>query len=196
MRFQDFVRRWPDSTTEMLLTMLWKRKLLVGTHEAHEIQASVARSGHHNLAQHLLPSESAPRDVLVSSVAPDNSSQRVPTRRITFKRLDHDAEHPGKVPELTMISFPHFSLFVNMTWRRSGNGVFSGTGMPEMLDSDWLAVKTKTQNSEPVVLVNSVEPLGVNQCCQQLVGHSLFFLWMKKQSNTHAAIPILKEPLV
>ena len=36
----------------MLLTMLGKRKSLVGTHEAREIEVVVVLSGHNNLIQH------------------------------------------------------------------------------------------------------------------------------------------------
>ena len=34
---------------------------------------------------------------------------------------------------------------------KDGKGVFSGTGMPDMSDSAWLAIKTKTetQKNEP-----------------------------------------------
>ena len=39
-----------------------------------------------------------------------------------------------------------------------GKGVFSGTGMPDMWDSAWLAVKTETQGSESTVDANSVNP--------------------------------------
>ena len=44
---------------------------------------------------------------------------------------------------------------------QDGKGVFGGTGMPDMPDSAWLAIKTKTetQNTEPTTEVKSVEPL-------------------------------------
>ena len=50
-----------------------------------------------------------------------------------------------------------------MIWRVSENvndkkGVSSGTRMPDMLDSAWLAIKTKTPKSEPTLDGNSVEP--------------------------------------
>ena len=50
------------------------------------------------------------------------------------------------------------------------NGVFGGTRMPDMLDSAWLAIKTKTLKSEPTLGVNSVEPSA--RGCQQFVGQS------------------------
>ena len=54
-----------------------------------------------------------------------------------------------------------------MIWRKvsehlmDGKGVFSGTGMPDMSDSAWLAIRTKTetQKSEPTTWAKSVEPL-------------------------------------
>ena len=53
-------------------------------------------------------------DVPVDSVEPENSSQTMPTRRITVKRtpnpLDRD-EHTENVPEVTMITIPHFSVY-------------------------------------------------------------------------------------
>ena len=39
------------------------------------------------------------------------------------------------------------------------NGVFSGTGMRDMLDSAWVANTTQTQIREPILLAHSVEPL-------------------------------------
>ena len=56
--FQDLVRRLPHSTflrsqhRQMLLMMLGKKKSLVGTHEAHEIQAVAVLSGRINLMQY------------------------------------------------------------------------------------------------------------------------------------------------
>ena len=45
-----------------------------------------------------------------------------------------------------------------------GNGVLSGTGMPDMSDSAWLAIKTKTetQKNEQTTDAKSVEPLPKN----------------------------------
>ena len=44
---------------------------------------------------------------------------------------------------------------------KNGNGVFSGTGMPDMLDSAWLAMKTpaETSKNETLTKSQSVEPL-------------------------------------
>ena len=61
---------------------------------------------------HPSASESAPLDVPVGTVEPENSSQTVPTRRITFKRPPNPldcADRPENVPEVTMITIPQFS---------------------------------------------------------------------------------------
>ena len=44
---------------------------------------------------------------------------------------------------------------------KDGESVFSGTGMPDMSDSAWLAIKnkTETEKSEPTTDSKSVEPL-------------------------------------
>ena len=67
-----------------------------------------------------------------------------------------------------MMKFLHFSLLIiiydlekvpeNLN---AGKSVFSVTGMPDMSDSAWLAIKTKTetQKSEPTTEAKSVEPL-------------------------------------
>ena len=57
LSFQDLVRRSPhstflDLTTQMLLTMLGKKKSLGWTHEEHEIQTAAVLSGRNILVQH------------------------------------------------------------------------------------------------------------------------------------------------
>ena len=58
MSFQDLARRLPHSTYLGLTTQTdapgdaWKRKSLVGAHEAHDIHAVAVRSGHNNLMEH------------------------------------------------------------------------------------------------------------------------------------------------
>ena len=81
-----------------------------------------------------------------------------------------------------MISIPHFSLFINMTWEgvwkmlNDDNGVFSGTGMRDMLGSAWVANTTKTQIREPILLAHSVEPLQ-KAVSNFLVAVRYFFGW-------------------
>ena len=101
---------------------------------------------------HPSKSESIPSDVPVGSVPLEDSAQTVSTRRITFKRLriHRTVQNLRKVPEVTMMRILHFSLLIIMTWRR--------TGVPDMSDSAWLAIKTETQKSDPTVDANSVEP--------------------------------------
>ena len=53
------------------------------------------------------------------------------------------------VPEVTMITIPHFSLFINMIWDQvseklnNDKGVCSGTRVPDMLDNARLAMKNQ-----------------------------------------------------
>ena len=110
-------------------------------------------------------SESAPLDVHVASDEPENSSQTVSTRRITFKRppnpLDR-AEPPKRTTpddddDSARLSVCHHGVVKVSENLNDENGVFSGTKMHGMLDSAWLAIKTKTQTSEPTVDVNAVE---------------------------------------
>ena len=56
---------------------------------------------------------------------------------------------------------------------KNGSGVFSGTRMPDILDSAWLAIKIPAETSKKETLTESqsVEPL---QRCRQFVGHSQF----------------------
>ena len=76
---------------------------------------------------------------------------------------------------------------------KDGKSVFSGTGMPDMLDSAWLAMKilAGTPKGETSTEAQSVEPL------QKDVGKLLvtvIFRWTKKPYNKSAAMPIQKQP--
>ena len=58
---------------------------------------------------------------------------------------------------------------------KDGKSVFSGTGMPDMSDSAWLAIKTKneTQKSEPRSGAKVRYPFA--ERCRQFVGHCQCF---------------------
>ena len=64
---------------------------------------------------------------------------------------------------------------------KDGKSVFSGTGMPDMLDSAWLAiqVQTGTPQSETLTEAQSVEPL---QKDVDNVAHSQFSAGRRKGS--------------
>ena len=91
-------------------------------------------------------------------------------RRILLKRppnpLDR-AEPPKRTrgdndEDSALLSACHHDLEkVSEYLMQDGEGVFSGTGMPDMADSAWLATKTKTetQKSEPTTEAKSVELL-------------------------------------
>ena len=93
-------------------------------------------------------------------VEPENSALALSTRRITFKRHPN----PWDLAE-TMRRNLHFSSDHRDLWKVSdqlndGKTVFSGTGMPGMSDSTWLAIRPKpklTQKSESTIDAKSVE---------------------------------------
>ena len=140
MSLQDPVRRSLISRHRQMLLMMLKKKKSCSP------------------IPHPSASASAPPDVLVDSVEPENSSQTVPTRRITFKRPPnpvHRDEHPGK---RTRADDDHDSALLCVYQHDLGkvseklnddNGVLSEKRMPDMLDSAWLAIKTKSQKREP-----------------------------------------------
>ena len=101
----------------------------------------------------------------VASVEPENSPQTVSTRRITFRPppnpLDR-AEPPERTRADDDDGFALLSVHHHFLEKVSENvndkkGVSSGTRMPDMLDSAWFAIKTKTPKSEPTSDENSVE---------------------------------------
>ena len=60
-----------------------------------------------------------------------------------------------------LLSAYHHDLEKVSEFLKDGTGVFSGTGMPDMSDSAWLASKIKagTQKGETTTEAQSVEPL-------------------------------------
>ena len=105
---------------------------------------------------HPSASESIPPDVPVGSVPPEDSAQTMSTRRITFNRppnpLDR-AEPPKRTrgdddKDSALLSAYHHDLEKVSENLKDGKGVFSGTGMPDMSDSAWLAIKTKTETEQ------------------------------------------------
>ena len=118
---------------------------------------------------HPSASESILPDVPIGSVPSEDSAQKMSTRRITFKRppnpLDR-AEPPKRTKgdddeNSALLSANHHDLENVLENLKDGKSVCSGTGMPDMSDGAWLAIKTKTetQKSEPSTEAKSVEPL-------------------------------------
>ena len=118
---------------------------------------------------HPSASETIPSDVPVASVEPEDSVQTTSTRRITFKRIPNplDRVEPPKRTRSdeddhsACLSAYHHDLEKDSEILKDGKSVFSGTGMPDMLDSAWLAIKipAKTSKNETLTEAQSVEPL-------------------------------------
>ena len=104
-------------------------------------------------------SETIPSDVLVTSVEPEDSVQTMSTRRITFKRPPNPLDHVES-PQRTRGDDDDHSALLS-AYHHDGNGLFSGTRMPDMSDSEWLAIKIKaeTPKGETTTDAQSVEPL-------------------------------------
>ena len=118
---------------------------------------------------HPSTSETIPSDVPVTSVEPEDSVQTTSMRRTLFKRPpnpldrveppkrtrgdedDHSALHSASHHDLEKVS-------ENL---KDGKSVFSGTGMPDMLDSAWFAIKIQagTPKRETLTDAQSFEPL-------------------------------------
>ena len=102
------------------------------------------------------------------------------TRRITLKRTPNPLDRGGHPDKRARADADSDSTLLCVDQHDLGNvsehlnddiGVFSET--VDMLDIDWLAIKTKTQKSEPTSDANLVELS--QKGCQQFVGHSLVF---------------------
>ena len=115
---------------------------------------------------HPSASETIPSDVPVASVEPEDSVRTTPPRRLLFKRppspLDR-VEPPKRTrsdedDHSAFLSAYHHDLEKVSENLKDGKSVFSGTGMPDMLDSAWLAIKIPSKN-ETLTESQSVEPL-------------------------------------
>ena len=110
----------------------------------------------HVSVAHPSASETIPSDVPVSSVEPEDSVQTTSTRRIRFKRPPNplDRVEPPKRTRgdeddhSASLSAYHHDLEQVSEKSQNGKSVFSGTRMPDMLDSVWLAMKNPSWNIE------------------------------------------------
>ena len=113
--------------------------------------------------------ETIPSDVPVASVEPEDSVQTTPPRRLLFKRPPNplDRVEPPKRTRgdeddhSAFLSAYHHGLEKVSEILKNGKSVFSGTGMPDMLDSARLAIKipAETTKNETLTESQSVEPL-------------------------------------
>ena len=85
------------------------------------------------------------------------------------RKIQHGQRHRAEPPkrargdddeDSALLSACHRGLEKVSEHLKDGSGVFSGTGMPDMSDSAWLAIKTKTktQKIDPKADEKSVEP--------------------------------------
>ena len=102
----------------------------------------------HVSVAHPSTSETIPSDVLVTSVEPEDPVQTTSMRRILFERppnpLDR-VEPPkrtrGDDNHSALLSASHHDLEKVSEILKDGKSVISGTGISDMLDSAWLAIK-------------------------------------------------------
>ena len=123
----------------------------------------------HVSVAHPSASETIPSDVPVASVEPENSVQTTSMRRILFKRPPNplDRVEPPKRTRgddddhSALLSAYHHDLEKVSENLKDVKSVFSGTWMPDMLDSAWIAitVQTGTPKSETLTEAVSVEPV-------------------------------------
>ena len=108
---------------------------------------------------HPSTSETIPSDVPVTSVEPEDSVQTTSLRRILFKRPPNPlnrVEPPKRtrgddVDNSALLSAYHHDLEKVSENLKDGKSVFSGTGMPDMLDSAWLAIKVQAATPKSAV---------------------------------------------
>ena len=110
-----------------------------------------------------------PSDVPVASVEPEDSVQTTSMRRILFKRppsLLERVEPPKSTTgddddHSAFLSTHHHDLEKVSEILKDWKSVCSGTGMPDMLDREWLAIKIPagTSKSETLTEAQAVELL-------------------------------------
>ena len=161
----SFWSQQPDSTSRLEPDLVPPSRLVRADDEV-SVQKQETTHVHFT---HPSASESIPPEVPVGSVPPEDSAQTGSTRRITLKRhpnpLDR-AEPPKRTrgdddwDSALLCAYRHDLGKVSANLK-DVKDVFSGTVMPDMSDSAWLAIKTKTerQKSEPTTEAKSVEPL-------------------------------------
>ena len=111
-----------------------------------EVSVQEPETTHVSVA-HPSASETIPSDVPVASVEPEDSVPTTPPRRILFKRPPNplDRVEPPKRTRCDEDDHSAFSAHCHDLEKvsenvKDGKGVFSGTGMPDMMDSAWLAI--------------------------------------------------------
>ena len=123
----------------------------------------------HVSVAHPSASETIPSEVPVATVQLENSVQTTCMRRVLFKRPPNPlgrVEPPKRTrsdddDHSALLSAYHHDLEKVSENLKDGKSVFSGTGMLDMLDSAWLAIKipAETTNNETLTESQCVGPL-------------------------------------
>ena len=137
----------------------------------------------HVSVAHPSASETIPSDVPVASVELEDLVPTTLSRRFLLKRppnpLDR-VEPPTRTrsdeDDHSAFSAYHHDLKKVSEILKNGDGVFSGTGMPDMLDSAWLAIKTPAETLKKKRNIDRITVCWTSaERCRQCVGHSQFF---------------------
>ena len=147
MSFQNFVRRLPHSTFLDLVTQTGapddaREEEVTGWNQRNTRDPSSGGAFWPQLT----------RSHQVDLCSP------IPRPPSSFDRAEHPEKRKGADDEYNsaLLSVHHNDLENVSEHLTAGNGVFSGNGELDISDSAWLAIKTKTQKSESVVLENVV----------------------------------------
>ena len=92
----------------------------------------------HVSVAHPSASETIPSDVPVASVKPEDSVPTTPPNPLD--RVEPPKRTRGEKDDHSAFSAYYHDLEKVSENVKDGKGVFSGTGMPDMLDSAWLAI--------------------------------------------------------
>ena len=139
---------------------------------------------------HPSASETIPSDVLVTSVEPEDSVQTMSMRRIPFKRPPNplDRVEPPKRTRgddddhSALLSAYHHDLGKVSENLKDGKSVFSGTGMPDMSDSAWLAIKIKAETPKGETSTKH-SPWNLCRRMSTICWSQSVFRWMKKNTT-------------
>ena len=142
----------PDATSRLVPDLVPPSRLV----RADDELSAQEHETTHAPFTHPSAGESIPPYVPVASVEPEDSVQTMSTPRITIKPplnpLDR-SEPPKRTrgdddENSALLSAYHHDLEKVSENLKDGKRVFSGTGMPDMSDSAWLAIKTKTETEK------------------------------------------------
>ena len=136
----------------------------------------------HVPSAHPSASETIPSDVPVTPVQPEDSVQTTSTRRILFKHPPNPLDRV-ELPKRTrgddddhsalLSAYPHDLVSENL---KDGKSVFSGTGMSDMLDSAWHAIKIQAGTPEGATLTEAQSAVFLQKDVDNLLVTVIFSL--------------------